>query len=382
MRYGFEYREDFTFFKSQSVRDITRAYSNELNSLKRANRLRVRTLSDNSLIDFASNDYLALSEKSELLDETYERMKKLNSHAPKSSMLVNGYNEIHKNFEDRLCALNGFEDAVIVGSGFLANISLIESLVRRGDTLFIDEDFHASGNLASHLVQGDVKIFRHNDAQNLSEFLSEKKEGRAIIAVEGVYSMGGDLCEREIFSVADEFEAILIVDEAHSAGILGENLLGIFEHFNIEVKANHIKMGTLGKAYGSYGAYILASKHIIEYLTNRSKPIIYSTAPSIFDTLLAHLSLDWIQINSLQLRKEIKKRQELVKEILNIQMDSLILPINVDTISKLMQKKDDLNKEGFMVGAIRPPTVQKPMLRIIARIGDNVSDFERLLNVL
>jgi len=364
------------------VKDIAKPYSNELTALERAGRLRIRTISDESLIDFASNDYLALSEKSELLDETYEKIRKLSSHAPKSSMLVNGYSEVHKNFEDRLCVLNGFEDAVVVGNGFLANISLIESLVRRGDTLFIDEDFHASGNLASHLVQGDVKVFRHNDMQNLRELLSEKKEGRAIIAVEGVYSMGGDLCEREIFSIADEFGAMLIVDEAHSAGVLGENLLGIFEHFNIEVKANHIKMGTLGKAYGSYGAYILASKHIIEYLTNRAKPIIYSTAPSIFDTLLAHISLDFVQKNSLQLNQEIKKRQELVKSVLNIQMTSLILPINVDTISQLTQKKDDLNKDGFIVGAIRPPTVQKPMLRIIARLGGDFSDFERLLNVL
>jgi len=364
------------------VRDITKLYSNELTALERAGRLRVRNISDDSLIDFASNDYLDLAQNREILDLTLQKIKELKSHAPKSSMLVNGYSEVHKNFEDRLCELNGFEDAVVVGSGFLANISLIESLVRRGDTLFIDADFHVSGNLASHLVQGDVKVFRHNDVQNLRELLSEKKEGRAIIAVEGVYSMGGDLCEREIFSVADEFGSILIVDEAHSAGVLGKNLLGIFEYFNIEVKPSHIKMGTLGKAYGSYGAYILASKHIIEYLVNRAKPIIYSTAPSIFDTLLAHISLDFVQKNSLQLHQEMKKRQKLVEDILNIQIQSLILRVDVDTISELMQKKDELKEAGFAIGAIRPPTVKKPMLRIIARLGDNLSDFERLLNAL
>ena len=379
---GLEYRENFTLYKRKGMIGRLEPYSKELNALKRAGRLRIRNISDDSLIDFASNDYLNLAQNREILELTLEKMKELNSHAPKSSMLVNGYSQVHKNFENSLCELNGFEDAIVVGSGFLANISLIESLVRRGDTLFIDEEFHASGNLASHLVQGDVKVFKHNDAQNLRELLREKKEGRAIIAIEGVYSMGGDLCEREIFSLADEYGAILIVDEAHSAGVLGENLLGVFEHFNIEVKPNHIKMGTLGKAYGSYGAYILASKHIVEYLVNRAKPIIYSTAPSIFDTLLAHTSLDWIQKNSSQLQIEIKKRQKLVQDILDIQMQSLILRVDIDTISKLMQKKDELKELGFAIGAIRPPTVKKPMLRIIARLGDNLSDFERLLNAL
>jgi len=362
--------------------NIVAPYKNELKALERSGRLRKRSVTDSSLVDFASNDYLAFAEKKDFLDIACQRMKSIKSFAPKSSMLVNGYSQVHKDFENLLCDLNGFEDAIVVGSGFLANISLIESLVRRDDTLFIDEDFHASGNLASHLAKGDVKIFKHNDTQNLRELLSKKQKGRAIIAVEGVYSMGGDLCEREIFDVADEFGAILIVDEAHSSGVLGNNLLGIFEYFNISVKPNHIKMGTLGKAYGSYGAYILASKHIIEYLTNRAKPIIYSTAPSIFDTLLAHIGYEWIQKNSSILRSEIKLRQDLVRDTLNIEMSSLILRKSVDTIPALMQKKDELLNAGFAVGAIRPPTVKKPMLRVIARLGENIDEFERLLKML
>ncbi|MFK5915283.1 MAG: pyridoxal phosphate-dependent aminotransferase family protein, partial [Woeseiaceae bacterium] len=266
-------------------------YENELNALTHSGRLRERKTLNSSLLDFASNDYLGLANKKGLLDITYERMLTLDSHAPKSSMLVNGYSEIHQNFEKYLCEVNGFEDGIIVGSGFLANISLIESLVRKGDTLFIDEDFHASGNLASHLVRGKVKVFKHNDVKDLRELLSVKEEGRAIIAIEGVYSMGGDLCEKEIFDLADEFGALLIVDEAHSSGVLGENLLGVFEHFNIEVKANHIKMGTLGKAYGSYGAYILATEHIIKYLINRAKPIIYSNGAINFLTTSYSASL-------------------------------------------------------------------------------------------
>jgi len=357
-------------------------YENELNALKGAGRIRERKVINTSLLDFASNDYLGLANKKELLDITYEKMKALGYHASKSSMLVNGYTQVHKDFEKHLCEVNGFEDGIIVGSGFLANISLIESLVRKGDTLYMDEDFHASGNLASQLVRGEVKIFKHNDVEDLRELLSKQKDGRAIIAIEGVYSMSGDLCEREIFDIADEYGAILIVDEAHSSGVLGEKLLGIFEYFDIEVKANHIKMGTLGKAYGSYGAYILASRHIVHYLTNRAKPIIYSTALSVFDCLLAHVSHKWMQENYLQLRQEIKKRQSLVKNILNIEMKSLILSVEIATISELMKKREKIEQMGFSIGAIRPPTVKKPQIRIITGLGENLDDFERLLNAL
>jgi len=357
-------------------------YQKELEALTRANRIRVRHISDTNLLDFASNDYLGLAENRTILEACYKELENLSSHAPKSSMLVNGYSQVHKNFEKQLCLLNGFEEGVVVGSGFLANIALIEALVRRDDTLFIDEQFHASGNLASHLVQGEVKVFRHNDAKHLHELLSQKREGRAIVAVEGVYSMEGDVLNEEIFSTVDAFQALLIVDEAHSSGVIGKNLLGVFEHYEIEPKANHIKMGTLGKAYGSYGAYILASSHIIEYLINRAKPIIYSTAPSIFDTLLAHKSLEWIVENSNTLYLQIKERQNLVQEKLKIEMPSLILPVEMKTIAATMQKRHDLEKEGFAVGAIRPPTVKSPILRIIARVADNIDDFKRLLYAL
>ncbi len=95
--------------------------------------------------------------------------------------------------------------------------------------------------------------------------------------------MQGDIAPKQIFDFAQEEDALLIVDEAHSCGVIGDNLLGVFDYYNIKPRANHIKMGTLGKAYGSYGAYILASKNIIEFLLNRAKAVIYTTAPSLFD---------------------------------------------------------------------------------------------------
>jgi 8-amino-7-oxononanoate synthase len=310
----------------------------------------------------------------------FDWIKDFDTHDTNSSMLVYGYNEIHQGLERTLCSLNGFEEGIIVGSGFLANMALIESLVRKKDMLFIDEDYHASGMMATGLLGDRVVKFKHNDANDLEEKLKQHSNGRRIIAVEGVYSMSGVVCSREIFEVADRHEALLIVDEAHSAGVLGKKLLGVFEYHNIEPKENHIKMGTLGKAYGSYGAYILASGQIISFLENRAKPIIYSTAPSIFDTALALVNISKVANNPQSFSDKIKERQAVVKGVTGIEMQSLILPIPIEDNAMTQRLQQALILKGYLVGAIRQPTVDKPILRVIPRLGSSKKALKKLLN--
>lgn len=354
-------------------------YSKELNSIKKSNRLRSRKLYDSTLQDLASNDYLGLTSKKELLDNAYKRVCQEQFSGPKASLLVNGYSKIHQEFEDELKKANEFEDAVVVGSGFLANISMIEALVRKGDTLFIDEEYHASGMLASKLLEkNQVVIFSHNNTQDLKEKVNAcERKGRRIIAIEGVYSMEGDLAPKEIFDFADEKNALLIVDEAHSSGVVGENLLGIFDLYNIKPKANHIKMGTLGKAYGSYGAYILASEHIIEFLLNRAKAIIYTTAPSLFDMALGHESLKYLLKNKKSLKTKIQRNLQIIKENLDINAQSLIIPINIGNNKRVLEIQEKLKKHGFLVGAIRQPTVKSAIIRLIAKIDINEQDLRK-----
>ena len=191
--------------------------------------------------------------------------------------------------------------------------------------------------------------------------------------------MAGDLCEKAIFTLAEECKALMIVDEAHSAGVLGKHLLGIFEYHDITITPRHIKMGTLGKAYGSYGAYILASEQLISFLVNRAKPIIYSTAPSLFDTALAYVNLKHIQKQHKAYHKRIRKQQKLVKKILGIHCPSLILPIEVSDNQKTQTLQAKLIEKGYLVGAIRQPTVKKPIMRVILNV--RVSE-ERLREVL
>ncbi|MDX1294759.1 MAG: pyridoxal phosphate-dependent aminotransferase family protein [Sulfurimonadaceae bacterium] len=357
-------------------------YEKEVAALKRSGRYRERTVYDPALIDLASNDYLGLAENPQLMKEAYEVLASAPSHAAKASMLVNGYHPIHRDFEKALCDANGFEDGVVVGSGFSANIAMIEALVRKGDELFIDEKYHASGILATKLCDGTITYFEHNNPEALESKLKASDAKRKIIAVEGIYSMDGDLLERAIIELADCHEALLIVDEAHSSGVVGRKLMGVFDHYDIPIKAHYIKMGTLGKAYGGFGAYILASEHIIDYLINRAKPIIYATAPSLFETALAQRSLEYILEHADTLNQEIGKRRALVKEILEIDIPGLIVPVLFGDNRKVVAIREALLEEGMLVGAIRQPTVPSAIIRLIARTGVDLPTLERACRMI
>ncbi len=352
-------------------------YKKELEAIRKSNRFRERVIYDDFLIDLASNDYLGLSENGELLDKAYKRVKDYRYHSPRASQLVNGYHPLHKLLEDYLCELNDFESAIIVGSGFLANLSLIESLPRKKDLLILDEFYHASGVLASKLIDTRVEFFKHNSSEDLELIIQQSQNyNRIIVAVEGIYSMDADILNKRIFDICDKYNTILIVDEAHSAGVIGDKFLGVFNYYNITPKPNHIKMGTLGKALGSYGSYILANKQIISFLENRAKAIIYATAPSVFESALSYESMKYIQKNYLALSDKRALVQKLVYDIFGIKMDGLILMIEVGDSLKALNLRDFAIKEGFLIGAIRPPTVKKAILRIIPRLNIDINVLE------
>jgi 8-amino-7-oxononanoate synthase len=345
-------------------------YKRELDAIKKSNRYRKRELFDEDLIDLASNDYLGMAENFDIFDKAVERVKKYRFHSPRASQLVNGYHPIHNEFEEYLCKINSFESGIVVGSGFLANISLIEALCRKRDLLILDEEYHASGILATKLVNSQIKYFRHNDPNHLKEILQESSYHRAIICVEGIYSMEADMLNRDIFDVVDSFkDTLLIVDEAHSGGVLGKSFLGVYEHYDISIKPNYIKMGTLGKAIGSYGAYILGAYEIIEFLQNRAKAIIYATAPSVFDTALSHESMIHIQNNSNSLSLVRENRVQLIYELFAIRMQGLILKLDIGSSNEVLRLKEFAKNRGFLIGAIRQPTVKSAILRIIPRLN-------------
>jgi 8-amino-7-oxononanoate synthase len=223
--------------------------------------------------------------------------------------------------------------------------------------------------MGAKMCDGRVEFFAHNDANALENLIQNATEKRIIVAVEGVYSMGGDILSRAILDVCARYKVLVILDEAHSSGVIGENLMGILDFYEIVPTPLMIKMGTLGKAYGSFGAYILSSAHISEYLINRAKNVIYATAPSLYDTALAHHALIYIQKNTSALKAKIHTNQAIVNEILGIKIEGLIVPIEIGDNRTVMEIQAWLTEEmKIFVGAIRQPTVKKAIIRLIARV--------------
>jgi len=349
-------------------------YEKELNTLKKKNRLRKRTVYPDETVDLASNDYLGFAEDKEILNHAFSHAKEYKSHSAKASMLVNGYHPAHRLLEEKLKQLNGFEDALILGSGFLANMALFE-LGRKGDLFLVDEEYHASGIIGSRLTGAEVRFFKHNDIDDLQQKASECKNfKRVFTVVEGIYSMAGDKVTKEITTYAQQI-GTLIIDEAHSVGTTGENLMGITDEYSLDPEKT-VKMGTLGKALGSYGAYILAREEIIVYLLNRAKSVIYTTALSPVDALLAYYALEKLQKNINFYKNEINKR----KLILN--SDSLIKILPAQDNKALLLKQKHLLTHNILIGAIRPPTVQSPIFRIIGRANVEVDIISKTIEYL
>lgn len=360
-------------------------YTKELEALRNAQKLRVREIFPSFYKDFASNDYLGLSYNKKLLKKAYKLIKKQSLHSPRASMVVNGYSKIHQKLESLLCSINHFQSCMLLGSGFLANIALFESLVRKQDILFIDEEYHSSGILATKLLD-NVVFFAHNDwldlESKMQDSLKNAKYNRILIAIEGIYSMSGDVAKREFVDIALKYNAILIVDEAHSSGTLGRNLLGYFDFYNIKITPNFIKMGTLSKAYGSYGAYILSSKHIHAYLQTRAKPLIYSTALSSFDTALALVNIKHIQKHKDSINKKIYAFKKIIALKMQIKLDSQIFSIQFQNQKQMIEKATFLKQHNILVGSIRKPSVRVPTLRIILSLKHKKKDISKLCSLL
>ncbi len=350
-----------------------------LAALQKKGRLRTKRFLFFSAIDFASNDYLGFKKDRATFDKACSSVLKDGFFAPSASQLVYGYQSAHKKLEKTLLKLHGFEDALIVGSGFLANTALVSALPGHGDLVLMDEEYHASGIAALPLSKAKSELFLHNDTADLEEKLKNSDAKRVFIFVESVYSMIGDILPQEIIDVADKYGAYLVIDEAHGYGVIGANLGGIYDHYGITPQPRHIKMGTLSKAVASYGAYILASKELISFLINRAKPVIYSTALSPIDAALANERIKKISKNSFSLRKRLDERLEVCEEILGKKFFTPIIMCETGNAENIHKK---LLKSNIITGYIRPPTVKTPSIRLIARLGEKEKELIKTLKII
>ena len=331
-----------------------------------------------ALLDFSSNDYLALSLHPRVIEESHRYLDLAGSGAG-AARLMSGDLELYHELEEKIARLKGREAALLFGSGYMANSGIIPALAGRHDAIFSDRLNHASIHDGCRLAGAKVHRFRHNDLNHLEELLHRHRgSGQALIVVESIYSMDGDFCPlRELAALKEQYDCLLMVDEAHATGLYGSNGSGLIEEEGITDQVD-IAMGTFGKALGSYGAYIAASRDMVEYLINRARSFIYSTAlpPAVIGASSA--AVDIIQTEP-KLRRELHGKALLFKEILkkggvDHPGPSQIIPVLVGDSDRAVAMAARLRKEGIFATAVRPPTVPPGTARLRFSITLHLSD--------
>ena len=317
--------------------------------------------------NFSSNDYLGLTQNKIIKKSIIDGIRKYGNGAG-ASHLISGHYEVHDNLE-KLAAKNlGFDKGMLFSSGFNANMGVIGALCSRNDVIFSDRLNHASLNEASLLSKSKFVRYNHLDLVHLEKSLKESKERRKLIISDAVFSMDGDLINLPaMINLCEKYDAYIYVDDAHGYGVLGKNGQGILEHYypklNLkpEQKKRIIYMFTLGKSVGISGAIVLANKNIINYVVQKAKTYIYTTAssPAIACGIMTSLQIvkegKHLRGNLLKLidllREKIENKALLSNSITPIQ------PILINDNSQTIKISEKLLEAGFYVPAIRPPTV-------------------------
>ena len=280
---------------------------------------------------------------------------------------------LHEILENRLATLKDTEAALVYNSGYTANLGIISSIVGKGDFVFSDELNHASIIDGCRLSRAKVLVFPHNDMVALEEALrmacNANPAAQRLIVVDGLFSMDGDLAPLpELVGLADKYQALLMVDEAHATGTVGPGGRGAVAYFGLEGEVPII-MGTFGKALGCFGAFVVGSRQLIEFLVNTCRSFIFTTAlpPPVIGSVLA--SLDVLEASPslvLKLQKNAsylrEKLRELGYDVLRSQTQ--ILPVMIGESALACEMSSLLLKEGVLATAIRPPTVPEGTSRI------------------
>ncbi|PSO50381.1 MAG: 8-amino-7-oxononanoate synthase [Cyanobacteria bacterium SW_9_44_58] len=323
-------------------------------------------LEGESLINFASNDYLGLAGDERLIQAATEAIHEYGTGST-GSRLLSGHRPLHRDLERAIAQLKQTEDALVFSSGYLANLGSITALVGGRDLILADQYNHSSLKKGATLTGGNVINYNHCDVADLEEKLSCNRAcyRRCLILTDSVFSMDGDLCPLpDILDLAETYQAMVLIDEAHATGVMGSHGAGCVEHFGCRDRAL-IQMGTLSKALGSLGGYIAGSSTLIDFLRNRAPSWIYTTGLSPGDTAAA---LEAINI----IRQEPQRRQQLwdnigfLKQALAdyslLPSESPILCLGLDNPHQALQLSQHLQAHGIFAPAVRPPTV--PFSRI------------------
>jgi glycine C-acetyltransferase/8-amino-7-oxononanoate synthase len=318
-----------------------------------------------------SNNYLGLADHPRVTEAAADAALRWGVGAGASSV-VSGTMTIHRRLEQRLAAFKGTQDAVLFGSGYLANLGVLQALAGVGagpTTVFSDELNHASIIDGCRLARADIAVYDHCDVEHLAWLVERAGDGPKIIVTDSVFSMDGDVAPLpELVELSQRAGARLVVDEAHGTGCCGPGGRGAVAEAGLEGEVD-VVVGTLGKALGSYGAYAACSSEIVELLVNTSRPLIFSTAPPPPAVAAALAALDLLgeepeRVGTLQSNSDVL-RDELAREGFDVAGSTTqIVPLIVGDATLAMRVCEMAIEDGVFAQAIRPPTVPEGTSRL------------------
>jgi len=340
------------------------------------------------LLNFCSNDYLGLANHPEVIRAMQDGVAKWGVGGGASHLVI-GHSGPHHELEEALAEFTGRPRALLFSTGYMANLAAVTALVGQGDTVLEDRLNHASLLDAGLLSGARFSRYLHNDAESLGKRLG-KAEGSTLVVTDGVFSMDGDLAELPaLCAQARRHGAWMMVDDAHGFGALGASGGGVVEHFGLELDDVPVLVGTLGKAFGTAGAFVAGSDELIETLIQFARPYIYTTSqpPAVACATLKSMEL---------LRSEGWRREHLQRLVARLRegaaqigltlMDSPtpIQPVLIGDSARALRLSALLRERGILVGAIRPPTVPagSARLRITLSAAHSEAQLERLLQAL
>lgn len=339
-------------------------------------------------LSFCSNNYLGLANHPKIKQAAIEAIHQY-GWGTGASRLVSGNMTLHQELEKKIAEFKGTDAALLFPTGYMANLGALGALVSKGDMVIGDKLNHASIIDGCRLSGATFRIYPHKDVRQL-ESLLQRSSGyrRKLVVTDSVFSMDGDTAPlTEIAGIAKKYDAILMVDDAHATGVFGNQGKGLIEHCGLEGKID-VVMGSLSKAVGSIGGFIAGSKPLIDFLKNKARPFIYTTAmpPAACAASLAGLALiqeDTSLIDSLW--KNIHWFQSQLSGFVNtITVESPIVPFIVGTAEETLNASQKLYRQGILIPAIRPPTVPPgaSRLRISLMSIHKENDIQRLINTL
>ena len=346
-----------------------------------------------SCLAFCSNDYLGLANHPEVI-AAFQHAAAEYGVGSSASHLVCGHTALHHRLEEALAEYTGRPRALLFSTGYMANLGVITALLGKTDFIFEDKLNHASLLDGGLLSGARFQRFLHNDVDNLEQRLARVPRGidggRKLIAVDGVFSMDGDCAPLpELAALAARHDAWLMVDDAHGFGVLGARGAGCAEHFDLDATQLPILMGTLGKAIGTFGAFVAGSEALIETLVQFARPYIYTTAlpPAVAAATLRSLELvareDWRREHLRDLIRHFRSGAEQLGLRL-CPSATAIQPLLIGDAGAALRWSEQLAERGILVGAIRPPTVpaNSSRLRITLSAAHTAEQVDRLLEAL